>query len=62
MVGPGEVDDELEPETAEECTKYGSVVKVLIFEVCTVQYYHCLTVFVLSDKTYSPNTTFNWIF
>ncbi|XP_063953073.1 splicing factor 45-like [Lytechinus pictus] len=32
MVGPGEVDDELEPETAEECTKYGEVVKVLIYE------------------------------
>ena len=33
MVGPGEVDDDLEPETAEECGKYGKVAKVVIFEV-----------------------------
>ena len=33
MVGPGEVDDELEPETAEECSKYGEVHKVVIYEV-----------------------------
>lgn len=33
MVGPGEVDDELEPETAEECSKYGKVIKCVIFEV-----------------------------
>jgi len=33
MVGPGEVDDELEAETAEECSKYGKVLKCLIFEV-----------------------------
>lgn len=33
MVGPGEVDDELEPETKEECGKYGDVVKCLIFEL-----------------------------
>ncbi|XP_006820703.1 splicing factor 45-like [Saccoglossus kowalevskii] len=33
MVGPGEVDDDLEPETAEECTKYGKVTRVLIFEI-----------------------------
>ena len=33
MVGPGEVDDDLEPETAEECTKYGKVVKCVIFEL-----------------------------
>ncbi|XP_030853414.1 splicing factor 45-like [Strongylocentrotus purpuratus] len=32
MVGPGEVDDDLQPETAEECSKYGEVVKVLIYE------------------------------
>ncbi len=34
MVGPGEVDDDLEPETAEECRKYGAVEKCIIFEVC----------------------------
>ncbi|XP_045494990.1 splicing factor 45 isoform X2 [Colias croceus] len=34
MVGPGDVDDELEPEVKDECnTKYGEVVKVVIFEM-----------------------------
>ena len=34
MVGPGEVDDDLQPEIEEECsTKYGPIVKVIIFEV-----------------------------
>ena len=33
MVGPGEVDEDLEPETAEECEKYGKVARCLIFEV-----------------------------
>jgi splicing factor 45 len=33
MVGPGEVDEDLEPETAEECGKYGKVTKCVIFEV-----------------------------
>ena len=33
MVGPGEVDEELEPETAEECSKYGKVIKCVIYEV-----------------------------
>lgn len=33
MVGPGEVDDELEPETKEECQKYGPVVRCVIFEL-----------------------------
>ena len=33
MVGPGEVDEYLEPETFEECGKYGKVSKCLIFEV-----------------------------
>jgi len=33
MVGPGEVDAELEPEVKEECeTKYGDIVKVQIVE------------------------------
>ena len=33
MVGPGEVDDELEPEVKEECEgKYGEIVKVKITE------------------------------
>ena len=33
MVGPGEVDEDLQPETAEECSKYGPVAKVIIYEV-----------------------------
>lgn len=33
MVGPGEVDSELEDEISSECSKYGSVVRVLIFEI-----------------------------
>ncbi|KAI4368062.1 hypothetical protein MLD38_016668 [Melastoma candidum] len=33
MVGPGEVDDELEEEVGSECTKYGKVTRVLIFEI-----------------------------
>ena len=33
MVGPGEVDEELEQETLDECQKYGKCVKCVIFEV-----------------------------
>ncbi|KAG5458919.1 MAG: hypothetical protein BJ554DRAFT_770 [Olpidium bornovanus] len=33
QVSPGEVDDALQEETAEECTKFGQVEKCLIFEV-----------------------------
>ncbi|KAH8938725.1 hypothetical protein BDL97_16G099300 [Sphagnum fallax] len=33
MVGPGEVDSDLEDEVASECTKYGTVTRVLIFEI-----------------------------
>ncbi|KAK1303597.1 hypothetical protein QJS10_CPB11g01774 [Acorus calamus] len=32
-VGPGEVDDDLEDEVASECAKYGTVTRVLIFEI-----------------------------
>lgn len=32
-VGPGEVDDELEDEVGSECSKYGTVTRVLIFEI-----------------------------
>ncbi|XP_022803548.1 splicing factor 45-like [Stylophora pistillata] len=32
MVGPGEVDEELQPEVVEECNKYGEVIKVVIYE------------------------------
>lgn len=40
MVGPGEVDEELEGETFEECGKYGKVIKCLIFEVRNVSVLH----------------------
>ena len=34
MVGPGEVDDDLEPEVKEECNgKYGDVVSVIVLEL-----------------------------
>lgn len=33
MVGPGEVDDMLQTETADECTNYGKVERCLIYEV-----------------------------
>lgn len=33
MCGPGEVDDDLEPETAEECAKYGKVIMCMIYEL-----------------------------
>lgn len=36
MVGRGEVDDDLEEETKEECEKYGKVTKCVIFEISQV--------------------------
>ncbi len=33
MVGPGEVDDELDREVSEECSRFGKVERCLIFEV-----------------------------
>uniref|UniRef100_A0A3B4DGS0 Splicing factor 45 n=1 Tax=Pygocentrus nattereri TaxID=42514 RepID=A0A3B4DGS0_PYGNA len=36
MVGRGEVDEDLEAETKEECEKYGKVVKCVIFEISDV--------------------------
>ncbi len=33
MVGPGEVDDDLQPEVVEECSKYGDVRQCLIYEI-----------------------------
>lgn len=36
MVGPGEVDDELQDEVKEECSsKYGPVDKCLVYEITT---------------------------
>ncbi|XP_076153024.1 splicing factor 45 [Alosa pseudoharengus] len=36
MVGRGEVDEDLEAETKEECEKYGKVTKCVIFEIANV--------------------------
>nr|SVE77197.1 EOG090X0BIL [Daphnia lumholtzi]SVE78435.1 EOG090X0BIL [Daphnia lumholtzi] len=47
MVGPGEVDSDLEPEVREECqTKYGDVNKVVIFEVPNVEDEEAVRIFV----------------
>ncbi|KAB0798004.1 hypothetical protein PPYR_08997 [Photinus pyralis] len=47
MVGPGEVDDELEPEVKDECnTKYGDVATVTIHEVPNVEPEDAVRIFV----------------
>lgn len=47
MVGPGEVDEDLEPEVKDECnTKYGDVVKVLIYEQPTAAHDEAVRIFV----------------
>lgn len=47
MVGPGEVDADLEPEVREECqTKYGDVTTVVIFEVPNVADDEAVRIFV----------------
>ncbi|XP_071817939.1 splicing factor 45-like [Apostichopus japonicus] len=46
MVGPGEVDEELQPETAEECTKYGAVVKCVIYEEPNAEEEEAVRIFV----------------
>lgn len=38
QVGPGEVDSELEDEISSECSKYGNVLRVLIFEITELNY------------------------
>ncbi|XP_067938031.1 splicing factor 45-like [Watersipora subatra] len=50
MVGPGEVDDELEAETAEECAKYGKVTKCIIYELKDVPEILAVRIFVEFDK------------
>ena len=51
MVGPGEVDDDLQPETAEECSKYGPVAKVIIYEVRTASR---RAMFLVSRANFTP--------
>ena len=47
MVGPGEVDDDLEPEIKEQCnTKYGDVQSVVIFEIPNVAAEDAVRIFV----------------
>ncbi|GLH04759.1 Splicing factor, putative [Gryllus bimaculatus] len=47
MVGPGEVDEDLEPEVKDECnSKYGEVVKVIIFEQPNVEPDEAVRIFV----------------
>ncbi|XP_044741615.1 splicing factor 45 [Chrysoperla carnea] len=47
MVGPGEVDDDLEPEVKDECnSKYGDVIKVIIYEVQTQTAEEAVRIFV----------------
>ena len=52
MVGPGEVDEELEPEVKEECeAKYGEIVKVSlvgILEFLSTITMYCYTRYLLA--------------
>uniref|UniRef100_A0A0E0C310 G-patch domain-containing protein n=1 Tax=Oryza meridionalis TaxID=40149 RepID=A0A0E0C310_9ORYZ len=52
MVGPGEVDDELEEEVASECSKYGTVLRVLIFEITQVDFpaEEAVRIFILFER------------
>ncbi|XP_052807150.1 splicing factor 45-like [Mya arenaria] len=50
MVGPGEVDGDLEGETLEECGKYGKVIKCLIFEMPDTTEDESVRVFVEFDR------------
>lgn len=54
MVGPGEVDDELEPEVKEECNrKYGEVITVHIVEMPNVTPEETVRIFVEFSGTES---------
>lgn len=47
MVGPGDVDNDLEPEVKDECnTKYGEVVSVVINELTNVTPEEAVRIFV----------------
>jgi hypothetical protein len=52
MVGPGEVDEDLEDEVGNECTKYGEVQRVLIFEVTEANFpvHEAVRIFVQFDR------------
>lgn len=56
MVGAGEVDEDLEVETKEECEKYGKVGKCVIFEVRDN-----LSLFVVALKANWALVPHNWL-
>ena len=55
MVGPGDVDEDLQPEVAEECAKYGEVERCLIFEVYTVNIINVCIRYECSSRTSSAS-------
>jgi splicing factor 45 len=55
MVGPGEVDDELEPEVKEECQKYGEVLGVTVFQMPDVDSDEAIRIFVEFEKVDSAS-------
>ncbi|KAL7674184.1 hypothetical protein ACOME3_000463 [Neoechinorhynchus agilis] len=56
MVGPGEVDKELETETREECErKYGQTKRVTIFEIPGAPQEEAVRIFIEFDKIEAAN-------
>uniref|UniRef100_A0A3P8WLX6 Splicing factor 45 n=1 Tax=Cynoglossus semilaevis TaxID=244447 RepID=A0A3P8WLX6_CYNSE len=53
MVGRGEVDEDLEGETKEECEKYGKVVKCVIFEIAEVPDEEAVRIFLEFERVES---------
>ncbi|XP_051544498.1 splicing factor 45 [Myxocyprinus asiaticus] len=53
MVGRGEVDEDLEAETKEECEKYGKVVKCVIFEISGVSDEEAVRIFLEFERVES---------
>uniref|UniRef100_A0A671NPP6 Splicing factor 45 n=1 Tax=Sinocyclocheilus anshuiensis TaxID=1608454 RepID=A0A671NPP6_9TELE len=53
MVGRGEVDEDLEAETKEECEKYGKVIKCVIFEIAVVSDDEAVRIFLEFERVES---------
>ncbi|XP_036373758.1 splicing factor 45 isoform X3 [Megalops cyprinoides] len=53
MVGRGEVDEDLEAETKEECEKYGKVIKCVIFEISGVSDEEAVRIFLEFERVES---------
>ncbi|XP_057183791.1 splicing factor 45 isoform X2 [Triplophysa rosa] len=53
MVGRGEVDEDLEAETKEECEKYGKVIKCVIFEIAGVLEEEAVRIFLEFERVES---------